>query len=366
MKHTTLKHTAPHSIFAVTCAIALTATAHAELIQQVTVAGKITDGVTTPSTSYAIVAGSTYNLKAITSDSNAPSPNPDSDSKSGLYNSAASAQTTAVTDTGTEFKAAAQAIIAWTATTWATKTPGLAGVPSYATVKPVASPAGKSESASAKATVVDPRTYQIALDPSGQPLFLNFFFSIGAGATVGTIIGPGYTGSASMSGSYQNSMLPGDMWSFSWSADSADPGSSSFTFFSNPALGLDDAAIQSAFNSLVSGSGGQFALTQDFTVSAQIAAPTLPGQSTFTFSMGGETDYNADASVASNAPEPNYSLMLGLILLGGSAIFRGRSRAARTWDREGKSQNGETSPLYKLGLLRENGKFPCFSLGTGR
>jgi hypothetical protein len=312
-----MKHTTAHSIFAVTCAFALTATAHGDTIFQTTANGKITDGLNTPSASHVVTAGGTYHLRDKAFDSNAPSPHQPEQTNEGQYtNEDGGAHAELAHETGSEFEAKAQAYIGWDTKNWESKS-------SFATVKPVDSPAGKSETAKALASVTDPRTFQIALDPSGMPLFLNFSFSIGAGAMLGLTTGPGYTASASMSGSYQNSLIPGDMWSFSWSADSAHPGSSDFTFYSNPALGLDDAAIQSAFNAMVSGSGGQFSLTQDFTVSAQIAAPTLPGQSVFTFSMGGETDYNADASVVT-APEPNYSLLLGLILVCGPAILRRR------------------------------------------
>jgi len=311
-----MKHTMAHSIFAVTCAIALTGIAHADNIIQTTTNGKITNAVNTPSAGL-ITAGGTYHLRDFAFDSNAPSPHIKPQTQAGKYtNEDGGDHAELAMETGSEFQAKAQAYIGWDKTNWESKS-------SFATVKAVDSPAGKSESASASATVTDPRIFQIALDPSGMPLFLNFSFSIGAGAMLETTTGPAYTASASMSGSYQNSLIPGDMWSFSWSADSAHPNSSDFTFYSNPALGLDDAAIQSAFNAMVSGSGGQFSLMQEFTVSAQIAAPTLPGQSMFTFSMGGETDYNADASVVT-APEPNYSLLLGLILVCGPAILRRR------------------------------------------
>ena len=102
----------------------------------------------------------------------------------------------------------------------------------------------------------------------------------------------------------------GTLWTWAWSADSLHPGTSIFSFVSNPLLGLDDTLLQSSFMGLVSydPSTGAYGLTAPFDVSTTFGI--LPGQSSLTY--GGEADVNADASI----PEPMSAALLAFGLVG--------------------------------------------------
>ena len=162
------------------------------------------------------------------------------------------------------------------------------------------------------AFVTDPQYYSVTFDPAFQPE-VDFSLTIQAGATlVATSTTAGESSSSMLSGTFDTSLLSGDLFSYSWGADSADPNQSFFQFTSNPALGLNDALIESTFNSLVSDSGGTHTLTQAFSVDVALF-PVLPtGSSTLDYSTGGEEEFEASAAIA---PEPRMFWLLGAGLI---------------------------------------------------
>src|SRR2546425_13298094 len=122
MKHTTTKHRTPNTIFAVTCALALAAPAHADIIGQVTAAGKIQDAWSKPDATHLVTAGGTYHLKDRAFDSNAPSPHIAPETNQGTYTNEVGGDHAALAmETGSEFQAKAQAFIGWGKTNWESK-----------------------------------------------------------------------------------------------------------------------------------------------------------------------------------------------------------------------------------------------------
>ncbi len=192
-------------------------------------------------------------------------------------------------------------------------------------VSPPPGPPVPAETAHAVAKVTDPLT--IGGIQTGDQV--SFTLQIGTNAHL--LIAPPFSsmesGTASDSGFDQTDLKNiGTLWNWSWSADSLHPGASTFSFASNPTLGLDDAMITSQFNSLVSydASSGQYSLTAPFTVSTTV---TDSGQTSFSY--GGEEDLNADAAVV---PEPSSFVMLaGAFITIGCVMLRSRRSKSRVW-----------------------------------
>ncbi len=67
----------------------------------------------------------------------------------------------------------------------------------------------------------------------------------------------------------------GQLWRLFWSLDSGNPGTPNVLFVSNPALGLNDAAIAAMFQSLLLNDtvGGISTLTDEFSFSFQLLVP---------------------------------------------------------------------------------------------
>jgi hypothetical protein len=116
----------------------------------------------------------------------------------------------------------------------------------------------------------------------------------------------------------------GKLWTLSWGIDSIHPGIPDVVFWSNPALGLNDALITSSFESLLNDnvSTGMSTLTQSFSFEYQL---TIPANTTAQFT--GSVSY--DAAGATGAPEPS-SLVLALLgasfLIVGGALRKSRAR----------------------------------------
>ena len=105
----------------------------------------------------------------------------------------------------------------------------------------------------------------------------------------------------------------GDLWKFSWTTDSISPGVSQVSFWSNPALGLNDALIASNFQLLVSSdpATGTSTLTQPFSFDYQL---TVPAGASAQFT--GSATYEAVG--VTSAPEPS---SLVLALMGASSLL---------------------------------------------
>jgi hypothetical protein len=180
------------------------------------------------------------------------------------------------------------------------------------------------ETALAIAFVTDPQHYSVTFDSAFRPQ-IDFTLSINAGASLtATGSNPGETSSSMFAGTFGTSLLAGDLWSFSWTADSAHPSESVFHFSSNPVLGLNDASIEGSFNSVLSDSGGTHTLMNSFSVTGSLFPTLQPGSSTLNYSTGGETTLEANAAIA---PEPEAFWLLGAGLAGLAAMRRRRARA---------------------------------------
>jgi hypothetical protein len=181
---------------------------------------------------------------------------------------------------------------------------------------PPPTPPPPAETARAFARVTDPIVVSNVPQDAAQATFT---LEIGTDASllIDPDLGPGEAASASYSG-FDTTTLNGigTLWNWSWSADSINSGESTFSFVSNSALGLDDSAIDSIFDSLVSydPSTGEFSLTAPFDVNATV--DLLPNQSSFTY--GGESEVDADASI----PEPPSLALLGAGLVGFGMLRR--------------------------------------------
>ncbi len=124
----------------------------------------------------------------------------------------------------------------------------------------------------------------------------------------------GQTSSAQIFGAFTtNALIDEQLWTFNWTADSANPTASDFFFQSDPSLGLDDAAITALFLSKVTSVGGVHTLTENFTIEA-IVPVFVSDNPTVEYSFGGDIHYNAHAT-----PEP---ATLGLLLVGVAFLRR--------------------------------------------
>jgi hypothetical protein len=118
----------------------------------------------------------------------------------------------------------------------------------------------------------------------------------------------------------------GSLWSWSWSVDSGQPDTATFSFVSNPLLGLDDIAISNLFSSLATydSVSGLHSLTSSFVVSATVSVAA--GQDSFSFG-GEEIALLQGASV----PEPATISLMGfsfVLLLLGRVFPRSQARFA--------------------------------------
>jgi hypothetical protein len=165
---------------------------------------------------------------------------------------------------------------------------------SFATVTPHLPPSPPPEDASATFIVIDP----LVIDGIADATAVTFETTIGTGASLLLEAGPpaaGYTGISAVYSGFDTTTLNGigELWSWTWSASSATPGFSDFSFVSNPALGLDDAALVSEFKSVVTYDpmAGVYGLSRDFDVTATV--DVLPGQTSFIYGGGNEGDVQA-------------------------------------------------------------------------
>jgi len=151
-----------------------------------------------------------------------------------------------------------------------------------------------AENATAFARVQDPMT--VANIQNAQTATFSLDIGTGASLAINPNLVHGETDSASYSG-FDTTTLNGigTLWSWDWSSDSQNPGQSTFSFVSNPLLGLNDSAIEAAFDNLISfdPSSGEFNLTSALDLSATVTVS--PGQSSFVDT--GEDDVTASASV---------------------------------------------------------------------
>jgi hypothetical protein len=308
-------------------AIALTATcAWAETINVGDTVSAAKDGTVQSGTGVHNItnSGGTWGVKAHAYDSagqQGVDDPPGGGAKTGVYTPAGTGQAGKVTDTGTYWEASALAHISWNATQW-DSTGSFAQVIKIATGAHVVG----DETANSKARIHDPRSYTVTFAPGAAPE-IDFLMRIGAGTQLTSLGDAVVSSSSSLLGSYQVDLLSGDLFSFGWSADSAHPNSSGFTFTSNPGLHLNDASIESQFAALITDAAGIHTMTSDFVINAAYF-PTLPsGSDTLTFTMGGTTEYNADAAVA-GTPEPGTYLMIGTGLVA-AALCRKRKKTVR-------------------------------------
>jgi hypothetical protein len=200
---------------------------------------------------------------------------------------------------GGDMRPEARAVMAYAPMTWNTRE-------SYASVLPLGpSPVGIVD---ATAEAHDPASYTVTFDLQFKPeVRLSTTLEAGLGL-IATTVAPGQISSSQIFGSFVSDLVIDEtLWTFDWSADSKNPGASSFFFTSNPLLGLDDVAITNLFLSKVSSFGGTHVLTDDFTI--EVVVPVFVSDNpTVSYSFGSDVHYNAHAT-----PEPT---VLGLLVLG--------------------------------------------------
>lgn len=176
----------------------------------------------------------------------------------------------------------------------------------------------QTETANSSYVVTDPMT----IEDIGDADAVTFETIIGTGAslTLGSV-----ASFVSYSGSDTTTLNElGTIWSWTWSASGSDPGHWSFSFVSNPSLGLDDAAIVSEFNTLVfvDPLTHVYSLSGDLDVVATI--DIAPGQ--ISYSYGGNNSALATDAVA-GAPEPSTWAMV-IFGFAGLGFLRFRPRLA--------------------------------------
>jgi hypothetical protein len=218
---------------------------------------------------------------------------------------------------GFKFTPSAMPNITWGAAFW-----NSAG--SSATLAPVLG-ASPTENATAIASVTDPATYQFSRF-SGSGVVVSVTLDKGL-----TLVAQGDSESSTMAeikGTFSTSLLPGDgfLWSFDWKADSSHPDSSTFTFTSNSVLGLDNAAIASAFlkpGGLTEANGIHQEISP-FSISATlpVSPAMLGGDGSLTYTLGGTVDY-----MAATVPEPSTLVLAAMAVVGISAVAVRRRRS---------------------------------------
>jgi hypothetical protein len=123
--------------------------------------------------------------------------------------------------------------------------------------------------------------------------------------------------SSEIKGTYATSLLSGGgfLWSFDWKAGSRHLDSSTFSFKSNPSLGLDDTAIQDAF--LNSGglteSNGVHQVTSPYSVSATlpVSPDMIASDGSLTYMLGRTVEYTAAGITVA---EPNSAVVFCIAL----------------------------------------------------
>ncbi|MBX7102580.1 MAG: hypothetical protein K1X57_00760 [Gemmataceae bacterium] len=177
---------------------------------------------------------------------------------------------------------------------------------STATITKAASALGQ-ETARAVAVGNDPAAYSVTFDSAFTPevVFTIKFF---AGASLRSLTsGTGEYTSARYSGYSESSLVAGHLVDFDWFADSNNLSGSTFSFHSNPVLGLNDAAIQSLFLSNVSNTGGVNTLTSTISIEYSVFPTLAPGILDLNYTFGGETVHEVTAAV----PEPGSMILAG-------------------------------------------------------
>ncbi|MEK6703294.1 MAG: hypothetical protein AABZ53_13605 [Planctomycetota bacterium] len=126
------------------------------------------------------------------------------------------------------------------------------------------------------------------------------------------------TASASIGGdAFCDAFGAGPLWVYDWSAGQGGTG---FNIFSDPRLGLDDAAIRSQFNAAIVSSGSAMVLGADVTISVTMnIAADANGMVSIT--SGGGTRYVVDDSGL--MPTPGTMALIGM---GGLLTTRRRTR----------------------------------------
>jgi hypothetical protein len=167
------------------------------------------------------------------------------------------------------------------------------------------------ETAVAAGVAVDPSEYTVQFDPN-SPTEVEFSLTFPEGMNLLAVSdSPADTSSyASLAGFDETDLLSGLLWSFAWSADSANPDSSLFVFQSHPALGLDDAAIMLEFLSNVTSSNGEHVLGASVVVTGVVDVELAEGEDELLYTFGGET--TATAGAAAGIPEPGTWLLFVL------------------------------------------------------
>jgi hypothetical protein len=179
---------------------------------------------------------------------------------------------------------------------------------------------GPGETYEARATIRDPWSFDL------EPIDCTFtdIVTFSAGMMVQALAPTGETAQASISadGSTDLDGL-GELWTFSLTTDSADPGVPTLTFWSNPALGLDDLSITAALEADISSNPatGASSLTSDFTFSFDL---TVPANTQPVFSS--DVVFDVNGSSPGTAPEPGTSLLLGSALIIGPTLLRRRRK----------------------------------------
>jgi hypothetical protein len=178
----------------------------------------------------------------------------------------------------------------------------------------------QGETATAKATIRDPWHF----DPSSTAYTLDNTVTLEAGLSLQALA----SGDSSAQDSIQadaNTDLNGlgELWSLSWGTDSNSPGTSAITFRSNPALGLDDSAIVSSLQGLISGdpTTGLSMLTQSFSFTYQLS---IPADTTVQFDSS--VTYDAEGATAPEPSSAATAFCSGCLLLLAGAARRMRRR----------------------------------------
>jgi hypothetical protein len=186
-----------------------------------------------------------------------------------------------------------------------------------------APPTGKqgAETYKARASVNDPWSFDV------ESFAFSFMESVtlNAGLSVQALAPAGATASALFSADSSTDLDGlGLLWSLSFSANSGSPGPASFSFYSNPSLGLDDSAITATLEADISydAASGTSTLTAPFSFSYDL---TVPANSQPTFSS--DVNYEVDGSSPGSTPEPLTCLLFGSGLMVISLLKR-RSVAA--------------------------------------
>lgn len=153
-----------------------------------------------------------------------------------------------------------------------------------------------AEFARASSIIQDPNSYEVM--PGDNSVTFSLVFEAGTRLSV-MAESLMEQSAASLRGNQDTNLLSpyggtgtGSLFNFEWSLTSSSPGATSFSFTSNPALGLNDSMIRSAFLSNVSGSNGEFMLVNDFVIEATISAAAGTQ-----YIYGGTTQYEVSASV---------------------------------------------------------------------